>query len=420
MTGHLRVVMNHVGVACAGRMSVGLGGTRQRPSRQRDLREVVLVAVAALGLLAAAAPVSAQETVEYYGTDALGSVRAVFDQTGGVIARADYMPFGEEVSAPGPVPVERFTGQARDGEVGKDYFHARALAPGTGRFNAPDPISRIAGISTGSVVHRQEQHRAGVVSAQSCAGGRHPDPAPPVGAMVFRHSRVTTRAIFVLAVVMVSPSRAWAQDPSMTPPPQDLPVEVLVPPPPAVEMAAPSLPTGPGALQALRDGDGMALEVTPGARLRLPASAGTVFDRRWGVIAGADVRVSATFLAGSATAQYGLVLGLPPGAEYARRGVACVVSPAGRVRLLVRTGDVDPEDLPWTSLPDELVTAVAPGQTPVLALAAKGDTVACAVNGTVVATLPRDATTASGVPGLWTAGTGSVTAAGFTVELRQR
>ena len=47
----------------------------------------------------------------------------------------------------------------------------------------------------------------------------------------------------------------------------------------------------------------MALEVTPGARLRLPASAGTVFDRRWGVIAGADVRVSATFLAGSATAQ---------------------------------------------------------------------------------------------------------------------
>ena len=324
MTGHLRVVMNHVGVACAGRMSVGLGGTRQRPSRQRDLREVVLVAVAALGLLAAAAPVSAQETVEYYGTDALGSVRAVFDQTGGVIARADYMPFGEEVSAPGPVPVERFTGQARDGEVGKDYFHARALAPGTGRFNAPDPISRIAGISTGSAVHRQEQHRAGVVSAQSCAGGRHPDPAPPVGAMVFRHSRVTTRAIFVLAVVMVSPSRAWAQDPSMTPPPQDLPVEVLVPPPPAVEMAAPSLPTGPGALQALRDGDGMALEVTPGARLRLPASAGTVFDRRWGVIAGADVRVSATFLAGSATAQYRA----RPGAA-ARRGVR---APWGRVR----------------------------------------------------------------------------------------
>ncbi len=54
---------------------------------------------------------------------------------------------------------------------------------------------------------------------------------------------------------------------------------------------------------------------------------------------------------------------------------------------------------PTASLPDDLVTAVAPGQTPVLALAAKGDIVACAVNGTVVATLPRDATTASGVPG---------------------
>ena len=77
------------------------------------------------------------------------------------------------------------------------------------------------------------------------------------------------------------------------------------------------------------------------------------------------------------------------------------------------------EDLPRASLPDDLVKAVAPGQMPRPRAGGHGR-YGRAVNGTVVATLPRDATTASGVPGLWTAGTGSVTAAGFTVELRQR
>ena len=105
--------------------------------------------------------------------------------------------------------------------------------------------------------------------------------------MVFRHSRVTTCAIFVLAVVMVSPSAHRAQDPSMTPPPQDLPVEVLVPPPPAVEMAAPSLPTGPGALQALRDGAAWPWRsrLAPGCacrRVRAPCLTGAGRDRRRG------------------------------------------------------------------------------------------------------------------------------------------
>ena len=91
--------------------------------------------------LAAAGRVSAQETVEYDGTDALGSVRVVFDQSGGVIARADYLPFGEEVFAPGPMPAERFTGQARDGEVGLDYLRARMMQSRTARFASPDPIT---------------------------------------------------------------------------------------------------------------------------------------------------------------------------------------------------------------------------------------------------------------------------------------
>ena len=93
-------------------------------------------------LLLAVTPFSAraQETVEYYGTDSIGSVRVVFDQSGGVTARTDYLPFGEELFAPGPMPKERFTGQERDGEAGADYFHARMLQPRSGRFSAVDTI----------------------------------------------------------------------------------------------------------------------------------------------------------------------------------------------------------------------------------------------------------------------------------------
>jgi RHS repeat-associated protein len=79
--------------------------------------------------------------VEYYGTDALGSVRTVFDQSGGLVERADYLPFGESVFAPGNLPSERFTGQQRDGDAALDYFHARMLQPRHGRMISPDAVN---------------------------------------------------------------------------------------------------------------------------------------------------------------------------------------------------------------------------------------------------------------------------------------
>jgi RHS repeat-associated protein len=100
-------------------------------------RHVILVSALAVLLVPAAA--HGQETVEYYGTDGLGSLRIVFDGSGGVISRAEYMPFGEEVFAPGQLPRQRFTGQERDGEVGLDYFHVRMFQPRTGRLSSPDP-----------------------------------------------------------------------------------------------------------------------------------------------------------------------------------------------------------------------------------------------------------------------------------------
>jgi RHS repeat-associated protein len=112
------------------------------PQLARRMLGLAVRAVATLlVLLAFSAPTHAQEVIEYYGTDHLGSVRVVFDAAGNALARADYLPYGEEVSAPtGQMPAQQFTGQARDGEAGQDYFHARMYAPRAGRFNAVDPL----------------------------------------------------------------------------------------------------------------------------------------------------------------------------------------------------------------------------------------------------------------------------------------
>lgn len=79
-----------------------------------------------------------QETTEYYGSDALGSTRAVFDQSGGVVGRAEYLPFGEEAFGQTVLPRERFAGQERDGETGLDFLNARMLGPRHGRFTTVD------------------------------------------------------------------------------------------------------------------------------------------------------------------------------------------------------------------------------------------------------------------------------------------
>ena len=82
------------------------------------------------------------QVVEYYHLDVIGSVRAVTDSDGNVIARHDFRPFGEELSPQNP-PRDRklFTGQERDFETGLDYFYARQLRVQTGRFTAPDPVT---------------------------------------------------------------------------------------------------------------------------------------------------------------------------------------------------------------------------------------------------------------------------------------
>jgi RHS repeat-associated protein len=87
----------------------------------------------------------------YLTWDHLGTARVVTDQNGTVMARHDYLPFGEEIpagyagrSAPfGNTDYvnPKFTGQMRDQETGLDFFNARYFGPALGRFTSPDPAN---------------------------------------------------------------------------------------------------------------------------------------------------------------------------------------------------------------------------------------------------------------------------------------
>jgi len=78
----------------------------------------------------------------YLSSDHLGSTRMVTDGSGTLQARHDYLPFGVEMprtagTADGLSP--KFTGQDHDTETGLEFFQARYLASGLGRFMSVDP-----------------------------------------------------------------------------------------------------------------------------------------------------------------------------------------------------------------------------------------------------------------------------------------
>lgn len=89
-------------------------------------------------------PDGCNEVTEYYHVDAAGSVRAVTDETGAVILRRDYYPFGEGVGPDGGTSLG-FTGQEGDAESGLNYVGARYYRAWTGRFTSVDPV--FAGVS---------------------------------------------------------------------------------------------------------------------------------------------------------------------------------------------------------------------------------------------------------------------------------
>ena len=68
---------------------------------------------------------AAQEVVEYYALDNVGSIRVVFDQNGAIKSRRDYEPFGGEVT-PVTWDPKVYAGLFRDDESKLDYAEAIA------------------------------------------------------------------------------------------------------------------------------------------------------------------------------------------------------------------------------------------------------------------------------------------------------
>ena len=112
-------------------------------------------------LVLAPTPANAQiETVIYYHTDAIGSVRMTTDAMGQVVARYDFLPFGEPWMPPVNPEVLQFAGKERDKETGFDYFGARYYSDAIGRFTTADSALILAE----AMEHPQRWNRYAYVS----------------------------------------------------------------------------------------------------------------------------------------------------------------------------------------------------------------------------------------------------------------
>jgi RHS repeat-associated protein len=95
---------------------------------------------------------STDAKVNYLTADLLGSPRINTDQNGSIVARHDYMPFGEEIRASQRVGGlgysddavrKQFTEYERDGETELDFAQARYYSKMSGRFSSTDPLNFI-------------------------------------------------------------------------------------------------------------------------------------------------------------------------------------------------------------------------------------------------------------------------------------
>jgi RHS repeat-associated protein len=97
----------------------------------------------ALGFALFSGPLAAQtaeETVRYIHTDALGSVVAVSDEAGNIIERREYEPFGAQLT-PTVQDGPGYTGHVQDSATGLTYMQQRYYDPQIGRFLSVDPVT---------------------------------------------------------------------------------------------------------------------------------------------------------------------------------------------------------------------------------------------------------------------------------------
>jgi RHS repeat-associated protein len=108
-----------------------------RVKRVQTMRVHVAVALVLVGF-GAGGSASAQDTVTYFHTDGIGSVKLTTNASGNVVAHYDYLPFGEPWPSSATSPIG-FGGTEKDTETVLHYSGARYYSPGTGRFTTVDP-----------------------------------------------------------------------------------------------------------------------------------------------------------------------------------------------------------------------------------------------------------------------------------------
>jgi len=83
-------------------------------------------------------------TTEWYGTDLVGSVRRIFDNSGSVVASSDFDAFGNLIAG-SLTDRYGYTGREWDAGIGLYFYRARPYDPTTGRFYAEDEMGFDAG-----------------------------------------------------------------------------------------------------------------------------------------------------------------------------------------------------------------------------------------------------------------------------------
>ncbi len=123
---------------------------RANGSMLERLGASVSKALLALMLVVAyAVPAQATTRITYIHNDHLGTPQVMTDESGAVVWRADYRPFGEaDVTVNSLGNDLRFPGQIYDEETGLHYNYFRDYDPGTGRYVQSDPIGLLGGTNT--------------------------------------------------------------------------------------------------------------------------------------------------------------------------------------------------------------------------------------------------------------------------------
>jgi RHS repeat-associated protein len=112
---------------------------RERTMTRRTWLDTVRALGAALLLAIAATSAHGYEQIVYYHNDLAGSPIAATDQSGNLVWKESYAPYGERLRNEDNANKVWFHGKPADLETGLSYFGARYYDPVIGRFMGPDP-----------------------------------------------------------------------------------------------------------------------------------------------------------------------------------------------------------------------------------------------------------------------------------------